>query len=765
LSYSYDSSTINIQLDKIYTDKEQYTIYLDYTSKPNELRVKGSEAITDARGLYFINHDEKETGKPRQVWTQGETESNSAWFPTIDKPNMKMTTELSMTVEKGFVTLSNGLMISTKDNGNGTHTDTWKMDLPYAPYLVMMAAGPFAIVKDRWKNMEVNYYVDKKYEPYAREIFGNTPEMIDFFSTRLDVPYAWKKYAQVVVHDYVSGAMENVSATLFYEKMNQTHREMIDGKKEDIISHELFHQWFGDLVTCESWSNISLNESFATYGEYLWYEHKYGRDAADNHLDEDLQQYLYMSRMSSEPLIRFNYKDREDVFDAISYQKGGRVLHMLRNYVGDEAFFASLNKYLTYHRFGTGEVHQLRLAFEEVTGQDLNWFFNEWYLSKGHPVLDISYQYDTDKKEETVTIYQLQDTYDGTPVFRLPMNIDVYEGGKKTRYARVVNDANQEFTFSSDSRPDLVNVEADKVLVCEKTDNKSDSAFVFQIDHAPLFMDRLEALQFFSENTLSPFYQHAMLRGMNDRLPAIRLASLEGTRLIDVEDGGGLLKKKITELAKSDSSSHVRATAMEKMAMWNDPSVITILENGLLDSSYTVIATALQAMVEVDSVKAYKAAQVLERDSSDEVMRGLTAVYARMAGPEKNDFFLKQLSGSDISYNTTVSYGQYLSRWAEDKKVVESALPLLYNISEKNPAWYVRLAATNSLENLYTAMDERKEAYTNQMVLEELSADEKQRLTATIEWLNNQMADIAKKVGAIKAAETNENLKLMYGLK
>jgi aminopeptidase N len=185
---------------------------MDYTARPNEIEVQGSEAIQDARGLYFINHDGKDPSKPRQLWTQGETESNSCWFPTIDKPIMKMTTELSMTVENGFVSLSNGTMTSSKDNKDGTHTDTWTLDLPYAPYLVMMAAGPFAVVKDHWKNMEVNYYIDQNYEPYARDIFGHTPEMIDFFSKKLDVPYAWPKYSQVVVHDFVSGAMEKCNS-------------------------------------------------------------------------------------------------------------------------------------------------------------------------------------------------------------------------------------------------------------------------------------------------------------------------------------------------------------------------------------------------------------------------------------------------------------------------------------------------------------------------------------------------------------------------
>ncbi|MEP7127255.1 MAG: M1 family metallopeptidase [Chitinophagales bacterium] len=763
LKYSYDSSTINIQLDKTYIAGEQYTVFIDYTSKPNELRLKGSAAINEAKGLYFINPDGKDPDKPRQVWTQGETESNSCWFPTVDKPNMKMTTEISMTVEKGFVTLSNGLMTSSKDNGNGTHTDTWKLDLPYAPYLVMMAAGPFAIVKDHWKNMEVNYYVDKKYEPYAKAIFGNTPEMIEFFSTKLGVPFAWPKYSQIVVHDYVSGAMENVSATLFYERMNQTTREMIDGKRDDIISHELFHQWFGDLVTCESWSNISLNESFADYGEYLWYEHKYGKDVADSHLQDDLDQYLYMSRSGTEPLVRFNYHDREDVFDVISYQKGGRVLHLLRNYLGDDAFFRGLNKYLTDHRFGSAEVHQLRLAFESVTGQDLNWFFNQWYFSKGHPDLDISYSYNSEEKKETVTVQQIQDTNDGVPIFRLPIKIDVYEAGKVTRYSKVITDAMQEFTFNCSAPPDLVNVDADKVLLGEKTDNKSDSAFAFQLEHAPLFIDRLESLNFFAKNSTSPLYEQAMLRGLNDKFADIRRLAIEGIHTNAAEQDGMVYRKKIKELAMNVSSSVVRATAMESMAGWGDPSVVTILENGLRDSSYLVISTALKAMVEVDSVKAYAAAGVLENDSSEDVRDGLETVYARMAGPEKNDFFISQLTGNSVSYYTTVNYGQYLSRWSDNAEVIQEALPLLYTISEKNAKWYVRLAATNALENVYSAMDADKETYTNALMQDEISADEKQKLMANLDWTNRQMTEIENKVGAIKAAETNEHLKMIYG--
>jgi aminopeptidase N len=296
------------------------------------------------------------------------------------------------------------------------------MDLPHAPYLFMMAIGEFAIVKDKWRDREVNYYVEPKYEIDARAIFGNTPEMMEFFSKKMGVDYAWPKYSQVVVRDYVSGAMENTSATIHGEFVQQTAREMIDRNNEDIVSHELFHHWFGDLATCESWSNLPLNESFATYGEYLWNEYKYGRDIADIGLESDLKSYLDESKMKQEHLIRFYYENREDMFDRHSYAKGGTILHMLRKYLGDDAFFAGLKLYLTNNSFKSAEVHDLRLAFEEVTGEDLNWFFNQWFLNQGHPKLSINYNWDAATMSQQITVEQLQDL-NTTPLYKLPVPV------------------------------------------------------------------------------------------------------------------------------------------------------------------------------------------------------------------------------------------------------------------------------------------------------------------------------------------------------
>ncbi|MGZ3921755.1 MAG: M1 family metallopeptidase, partial [Bacteroidia bacterium] len=382
-TYKYSNDSIKIDLGRVFNSNEKFRVKIKYIAKPGELKNGGSQAINDDKGLYFINPKGTDKKKMTQVWTQGETQSNSVWFPTIDSPNEKMTNDIYITVDDKYTTLSNGLLNESKKNDDGTRTDHWVMDLPHSPYLVMMGVGEFKKVTDAsWNGKEISYYVEKEFEPYAKDIFGNTKEMIEFYSKVLGTPFPWQKYSQIVVRDFVSGAMENTTATLHADFMvYQTAREMLDGKKgEDVISHELFHQWFGDYVTAESWSNLPLNESFATYAEYLWQEYKYGRDAADALSAESRMSYFNTPQNREVDMIRYNYNDKEEMFDQFSYNKGGQILHMLRKYTGDEAFFSSLKLYLERNKFKNAEIHDLRLAFEEITGEDLNWFFNEWFL-------------------------------------------------------------------------------------------------------------------------------------------------------------------------------------------------------------------------------------------------------------------------------------------------------------------------------------------------------------------------------------------------
>ena len=447
LVYTYKDDKLTIQLDRLYTKKETYTINIDYTAKPNELEVEGGAAITDARGLYFIN-PLGEKDKPQQIWTQGETEFSSCWFPTIDKPNERMTQNIAITVQDKFTTLSNGLLIKSEKNKDGTRTDYWEQSLGHTPYLAMMAVGEFNITTDKWRGIDVDYYLEKQFHKHARGIFGRTPEMMEHYSKILGVDYPWEKYAQVVVRDFVSGAMENTTAVIHGEFVQMDEREMLDRHEEDIIAHELIHHWFGDLVTCESWANLPLNEAFATYGEYIWREEGFGRMAADKHLDADLNNYFRESRSKQVDMIRFDYTNKDDMFDNHSYAKGGRVLHMLRYYLGDEAFYLGLQKYLEDNAFSTVEIHQLRLAMEEVCGEDLNWFFNQWFLSSGHPILAFSYEYEDSTNTQKVYIEQLQNL-ETTPLYRLNMDVSLFFEDSVFVHNIDVEDGLEEFVFTT----------------------------------------------------------------------------------------------------------------------------------------------------------------------------------------------------------------------------------------------------------------------------------------------------------------------------
>jgi len=455
VGYNYDGEELIVELPKAYTKDEAFTLYIKYTARPEKVKQKGSSAITQAKGLYFINADELDTSKPTQVWTQGETEASSCWFPTIDSPNQKTSQELYITVPNKFKTLSNGTLEKQTNNQNGTRTDYWNFKQKHAPYLFFLGVGEFEIIKDSYKNIPVDYYVEKKYAPYAKDIFGLTPEMMEFFSKITGVEYPWSKYSQFVGRDYVSGAMENTTAVIHGEKAYQMPGQLIDENvQENTIAHELFRHWFGDLVTAESWSNLTLNESFANYSEYLWREHKYGKDNADAHLLEDVEAYKQGQNFDKH-LVRYFYGDKEDMFDAVSYNKGGAILHMLRNYVGDEAFFASLKLYLTENEYKTAEVHQLRLAFEKITGKDLNWFFNQWYFSKGHPKIQVSYDYNTLEKKVAVNIYQTEGE------FQFPLAIDIIENGKAIRKNVFVDGKDASFVFSYSEIPENILINAD----------------------------------------------------------------------------------------------------------------------------------------------------------------------------------------------------------------------------------------------------------------------------------------------------------------
>ncbi len=705
LQFTYDSLEIKIQLNRKYEAGEKLKVFIDYTAKPNERKSGGSAAISEDKGLYFINPLGTDTTKPIQIWTQGETESNSCWFPTIDKPNQKMTNEIYITHLKKYVSLSNGTLISSTPINDSLVTDYWKMDLPHAPYLVMMAVGDFVITQDRWRDIPVNYYMEKKYAPYARQIFGNTPQMMEFFSQKLGFDYPWQKYSQVVVRDYVSGAMENTSATLHGEFINRNTRELLDETYEDVVSHELFHQWFGDLVTTESWSNIPLNESFATYGEYLWNEYKYGREYADYKQQDNYDKYIDEATDKNVDLVRFYYNDREDMFDRHSYEKGGLVLHYLRKTIGDDAFFKSLELYLKTNQFKPVEIHQLRLAFEEVTGKDLNWFFNEWFLNSGHPVLDVAYSYANDSVY--VTIEQKHNT-DKPLTYQLPFRLDIWYGKTVNSYPVILKKKAQVFAFKAPGKPDLVDFDGERAVLCVKKENKTIENYIFQYQNTPLFVQRLEALKKLAEaQKKNPAAKQVLIDAFKD--PAYNLRQFAVDELDLPKEGADTMLAALVDLVQRDKASTVRRSALLKLSASNAAEKYkAVFETAVGDSSYEVAATALKSLNEVDSKKALEIAKGLEKVDNRDIAGSVADVYAKEGDVSYQNYFENRLRDPEATgkYSLFYYYANFLTRM--DKAVVLNGIKTIEEQAMATDNHFLIGGAKGSLKRIAKWYEDKK---------------------------------------------------------
>lgn len=772
LAYVYKNDFIRIKLNKTYKKGEQYQVYIKYTAKPNEYEMGGSSAISGDKGLYFINADSSAPCKPTQAWTQGETEASSRWFPTIDSPNEKCTQEIEITVIDKFVTLSNGLLIKSKKNTDGTRTDHWKQSKAHAPYLAMMAVGDFAVVKDSWthkngKKIEVSYYVEPEFKAYADDIFGETPDMIEFFSNKLGVEYPWEKYSQVIVRDFVSGAMENTTATIHGEFVYHNDRELADGNEQSIIAHELFHHWFGDLVTCESWANLPLNESFANYSQFLWDEHRWGEMEADYNANKEAETYIYVANLQGHvDMIRYDYGNKEEMFDANSYNKGGRILNMLRNYVGDEAFFLSLQKYLTDNAYKNTEIDHLRLAFEEVTGEDLHWFFDQWFLAKGHPVLNFEQRYDDSLKQLNLYITQEQD-FEIAPVYKLPMAIDVYYGDKKVRHNIVVDEVNEFIAIPSENAPDLVLFDAERVILSERKEEKNEEEMVNQFYRSDEYLDITEALAYCSKKRSDECLK-VVEDALNHDFYRIRVQALNSLRKV-MRKKDEELKPTIIALATKDEWAAVRSTAIRILEKYyeTDDQLLALYKNATNDKSYNVIIAGLQAYHEVKPKEGYALAKQLENGANASLLTAIADIYAEKADPSDQKYFHKnycKVTGFEVT-GFVKAYARYLKN-VDDIKLTQEGMVMFQDVAKYAGNGFIKYFAG------YQALIDIRERYNDkaraaEKEISELEANENPDLTKISELTQKrtEYQQMAKKAQAMideaKKDETNEQVLMM----
>ncbi len=715
----YDTFQLHLRLSRALRPGDTLVIRLRYRAHPNLLdSLSASEtdlAISGRKGAYFINARGERPCVPRQFWTQGEPESASAWFPTLDSPNQKTTQRLCITVSDTLKTLSNGLLVASEKLTGGLRRDCWELHQPHTPYLFALVVGNFEVIRDKWRDKELYYYMEPDWVPHTSTIFGNTPRMIEYFSQLLGVPFPWPKYGQVIVREFVSGAMENTTAVvhgemLFFDKSVA----LTDDDKETVIAHELFHHWFGDLVTCESWAQLPLNESFADYSEYLWLHYHKGHEAAEDHRRTAQLTYLGEALTKQVPLIRFEEKDPMNVFDAHSYQKGGLVLHLLRNYVGDTAFFTSLRVYLTQNAYKSADIDHLRHAFEEVTGEDWTWFFDQHFRRGDEVRLKVI----GEGRGDTAILRIIQRGYKkdlGPYRYYLPLEVVSRNGVERIPF-ELVGD-----TVVTLVRPGLLYADYDpgRLFVGSVEREYPRSWWEAMLETAP-YLARAEALRQLTSYMEEPLVRQQVLRTYEGASPYWKKRIWEALEYLS--DTNAI--REIIPLAKNEIASpeaKVRAAAWSWVhSMINQfqkgdipgkpstpaPAMLTAdywkeaAIRALQDSSAEVIQAGLLMLSLADEGKARASALQFLTHPSEEIFLTAAATLVRQKAPEGLQALLARqpclasLEGRAAAISLLASSGQFFP--AERGNIVAS----LQRAAQYENPWYLRLIAVRGLRRM-----------------------------------------------------------------
>ena len=461
---------------------QKFEVEIKYEGKPT-------------KGLYFILPDKEYPDRPKQVWTQGESEDTRYYLPTYDYPNDRLTTETILTVPAAWITVANGKLVSVTDAGSGNKTWTWRESLPSSTYLITVVAGEFDEVKEAWRGMPVTYYAPKGRGERLKVNYSRTPQMLDFFSKRIGVDYPWEKYAQSMVDDFVAGGMENSSATT-NTSTSLTHPKLAPEYttgEDPLIAHELGHQWFGDLVTCKDWGNIWLNEGFATFMERIWVEHNFPKDQIEYELWNDARDWFENPSLYGKPIVRHDFDDSSE-FDGNAYNKGGWVLMMLRHQLGDEAFYAGLKHYLEVNRGRNVVTADLTKAIEEATHVNVDQFFSQWIYGAGAPKFDVSYTYDDAKHQILLKVKQTQKVEGKVGIFHVPTEVEIATASGAKTYPITVDKAEESYSLPADSAPLMVLFDKGGHVLKSAEFHKEKKEWIYQAKNATEVADRLDAV-------------------------------------------------------------------------------------------------------------------------------------------------------------------------------------------------------------------------------------------------------------------------------
>jgi aminopeptidase N len=451
-------------------------------------------------GMYFRRNPDN----PQlfYVTTYGENGLHANWLPIYNDVNDKFSTEMLVTAPPPYVVISNGKLVETLTKPDGQKTYHWLHKLPHPNYLISIYVGDFekGDLASAFGNIPLSYWVPRGWLKEGGYVFRNTPKMVEFFSQRFNYKYPWDKYDQIAVPDYAIGAMEHTGVTGHRAEVlrdqNAPHDFAPDLDQyatawtaEATISHELAHHWFGDNLTCRNLSYLWLNESFASYLMMLWDEESLGRDQLL--MDVQIAKDQYIRYVRSQHIIRglehHYFDDANTIYNTEhTYLKGAAILHTLRQVLGDEPYFRALSHYLHKHEFSNVVSNDLKIAIEEATGENLEWFFDQWITNGGHPQFEVSYRYLADRKLIDLSVRQVQPLVKGQGIFTLPVKITIGTATKRWQEKVWIKNESEKFLFACEEKPVMVSFDGEGDLIAEINFPKSLDELIYQTKNIPV---------------------------------------------------------------------------------------------------------------------------------------------------------------------------------------------------------------------------------------------------------------------------------------
>jgi aminopeptidase N len=682
LKYEVADSKLVVTLPHASRTGEKYQFNIHYTGQPK-------------RGIYFVLPDKNYPNRPAEIWTQGEAEDTRYYIPIYDYPNDRTTSEMIATVPKDWITVSNGKLNGVKENADGTKTWDWVQDKPLSTYLISLVAGQFDEVRDTWRGIPVTYEVPRGRAATIEPTFARTKQMLELFSDKLGVPYPWSQYAQANVDEFVEGGMENTSATTLTagELLDPRLAPEIHEGTDYLISHEMLHQWFGDLVTCNDWANLWLNEGFATFAEFWWEEHQYGANEAAYTRWKDARGWMANSRMFTVPVVTRDFTDSMELEPNI-YDKAGLIIQMLRERMGDDAFFRSLHAYLEAHRDKNVVTSDLVKSIDDTTAMNFDQFFDEWIYGAGAPRFRVHANYDPENHEIKLRVEQTQKADGAVHIFHVPVEVEVgLRGAAPTSYWINVSRADETFTVAAAAEPTLVIFDKGDKILSSVDMEKTPAEWIFQLQHADAVANRLDATVALGnygsdENVITALGVAA--RG--DAFWGVRAEAVRALGKIGSQQAG----EKILEGLASRQPVWVREIIVNQLGRFpNVPSATEkVAELYRRDEAFGVRSAALNAMAQLKAPEAFDTLKAaIDVDAPRSMMRNAALRGFGTLGDERAVPIVLEWAQLGRPLGSRAAAIASLARLSLASREVESQL--IGYVSEPYPG--VRAAALRSL--------------------------------------------------------------------